>query len=89
MKPLDAFELAELRMLERGTFVGSDGRDWLRITIGITITVIAIFCIGNVSGSVTPVVTTGLIGVTATAIWTVHSGRKMVAKRIATLRSRA
>lgn len=84
---LSPVELVELRMLERGRVVGSDGRDWLRFVVGIALTALAILaaCLLTQSGIVGAVV--GILGATTTALWTVHAGRKAVDERIAQLRS--
>lgn len=87
--PLNAIELVKLRMLERDGMVGSDGRDWLRIALGVAITLLAILGIGSVGGRVTPVVITGMLGGAVTTMWTSHAGRKLVTERIRYLRSRA
>lgn len=86
---LDAFELVELRMLERGGLVGSDGRDWLRIVIGVAMSFPVTLGVGFLTERVVPVLVVAMLGAAVTALWTVHAGRKLVIKRIADLRSRS
>lgn len=86
---LDAFELVELRKLERGGLVGSDGRNWLRIVIGVTLPLPLMLGGGYLYERVVPVLIVALVGIAATSMWTVHAGRKMVHKRVVDLRARA
>jgi hypothetical protein len=85
---LDPFELVELRLLERGGLVGSDGRDWLRVVIGVAATLVVVLGVGFMTGHIVPVLTLAMFGTAATVLWTVHAGRKMVCQRVAELRSR-
>lgn len=85
---LNVFELVELRKLERGGLVGSDGRDWLRGLIGITMTAILAGGVGFLTQQLAFVVTVAMLCIAATAMWTVRAGQKMVARRVAYLRSR-
>lgn len=86
---LDAFELTELHKLERGGVVGSDGYDWLRIVVGVTLTVLVMLGVGYLSEPVAPALIVTMLGIAATTLWTVHAGRKMVSTRLAYLRSRS
>lgn len=85
---LNVFELVELRKLERGGLVGSDGRDWLRGLIGITVTAILAGGVGFLTQQPALVVTVAMLCIAATAMWTVRAGQTMVARRVADLRSR-
>lgn len=85
---LSPIELLELRTLERGDLVGSDGRDWLRCVIGVTITVPAIVAVRYQAESVWLAVVVGVIGSALTATWIVTSGERVVRERIIALRAR-
>jgi hypothetical protein len=87
--PLNAFELVELRRLERGGVVGSDGRDWLRMAIGVALTVPVMLGVGYLTALVVPALIVAMLGIASTTLWTVHAGRKMVSNRLADLRSRS
>lgn len=86
---LDAFELVELRKLERGGVVGSDGRDWQRIVIGVALTFSITLGVGYLCELVVPALIVAMLGIASTTLWTVHAGRKMVSNRLADLRSRS
>lgn len=86
---LDAFETVELHMLERRRMVGSDGRDWLRVTLGVALTSITALGTVYLTNSAMPAVVVSLLGITLTVHSTVVAGRKVITSRIAYLRARA
>lgn len=85
---LSPIELLELRTLERNDLVGSDGRDWLRCIIGVTITIPAMLAVLYYAESTWLAVVVAAIGAALTASWTVTSGKMVVRERIIALRAR-
>lgn len=87
---LNAFKLVELRLLEQGRATASDGRDWIRMAIGIAAMVPLTLVVAKVSLDtgigVWPTIATAALGVVFTTWWIVTTGKSVAQWRIAGLR---
>lgn len=85
---LNPVELIELRLLQQGRAQYSDGRDWIRMLIGILVTTavfLTAFDLGCGKIATTAMLITGLA---ATVGWIMKAGEVAKSARVAELESR-
>jgi hypothetical protein len=91
---LNAFELVELRMLEQRRSTGSDGRDWVRMVVGVLCTT-TLSCGAAYIGTANEIefavgmwltLVPSFAGVVVTTWWIISAGEKAVKKRVTELR---
>jgi hypothetical protein len=94
---LSAFELVELRMLQRGRGEFTDGRTWLRLIEGCVATIWLMFIADGLLPTTqgvdglhsTLIMALGLCGAVATAVWIVRADSRTTAARLIELESKS
>ena len=87
---LNAFELVELRLVQQGRAQYSDGRDWIRMAVGVLLTTAA-FLTGVLFFEWSKAATSAMLiaGVIITVGWVMKAGEVAKATRMAELELRS